>query len=50
MGVKKTYTILITEQDGTQHTTSLKTDNIKSSMDQYQRNRNPFTWEIINVG
>ena len=48
--MKKRYTILITEQDGTQHTIDINTDNIKFSMEQYQRNRNHFTWEIINVG
>mgnify|MGYP003987711691 FL=1 len=25
----------------------LSTDNIDWSMEQYQRNRNPFSWEIV---
>lgn len=49
MGVKKIYVMIVTEQDGTQHTLSLTTDNIVLSMEQYQRNRSYFTWEIIDV-
>jgi len=50
MGVEKTYTILITEGSGKQYTVTIKTDNIKFSMEQFQRNRPYFTWEIIDVG
>ena len=49
MGVEKTYIILITEGSGEQHTVIIKTNNIKFSMEQFQRNRPYFTWEIIDV-
>jgi len=50
MNVKKTYTILITECSGEQHTVTIKTSNISFSIEQFQRNRPYFTWEIIDVG
>ena len=28
--------------------TTLKTDDLAWSMNQYQRNRKPFTWEIVD--
>lgn len=49
MGLKKTYRILITEQGGESYAVEFKTNNINFSVEQYQRNRNPFTWEIIDV-
>jgi len=50
MGIIKTYKILITEGSKEQHVIQIKTDNIALSMEQYQRNRPHFTWEIIDVG
>jgi len=28
--------------------TTIETDDIKWSMEQYQRNRKPFSWKIVN--
>ena len=50
MGLKKTYKILITEGSKEQYVIQIETDNIKFSMEQYQRNRPHLTWEIIDVG
>ena len=50
MGVKKTYKILITEDSKEQYVIQIETDNISFTMEQYQRNRPYFTWEIIDVG
>jgi len=47
----KTYNIKITylTQDDIQpEIIQLTTDDIKWSMDQYQRNREPLKWEIVN--
>ena len=54
----KTYKILITPHviEGEQsqiiekpYTIDLTTDDINWSMEQYQRNREAFTWEILEV-
>ena len=54
----KTYKILITPNviEGEQsqiierpYTIDLTTDDINWSMEQYQRNRETFTWEILEV-
>lgn len=47
----KTYKIKITylvESDIQPEIIELQTDDIKWSMDQYQRNREPLKWEIVN--
>ena len=47
----KNYKIKVTyllESDVQPEVIEIKTDNIKWSMEQYQRNRDPFKWEIIN--
>jgi hypothetical protein len=47
----KTYKIKITyfiEDDIQPEIIEINTDDINWSMDQYQRNRKPFKWEIIN--
>jgi len=52
----KTYKIKITylvptylvESDVQPEIIELKTDDIEWSMDQYQRNREPLKWEILN--
>lgn len=49
----KTYKILITPTSDVRfcaqkpYHIDLETDNIERSMEQYQRNRQPFKWEII---
>jgi|14BtaG_2_1085337.scaffolds.fasta_scaffold17607_2 hypothetical protein len=54
----KTYKILITPHviEGKQsqiiekpYTIEMNTDRIEWSMEQYQRNREAFTWEILEV-
>tara|TARA_B100000575_G_C23019262_1_gene586956 strand:+ start:852 stop:1025 length:174 start_codon:yes stop_codon:yes gene_type:complete len=54
----KTYKILITPNviEGEQsqiierpYTIEISTDRIEWSMEQYQRNRETFTWEILEV-
>jgi hypothetical protein len=47
----KTYKIKITyliENHFQPEIIEINTDDINWSMDQYQRNRKPFKWEIIN--
>jgi hypothetical protein len=46
--MNKKYTIKISYLDGEEETITLVTDNIKWSLDQYQRNRNPFDSEITS--
>ena len=48
--MKTSYKILITPAEGQPYTITLKTDNIEWSMQQYARNRAPFTFEIIEDG
>jgi hypothetical protein len=45
-----TYKIQITPINGNdrQYITRIETDNIEQSMEQYQRNREPLTWEMMN--
>jgi hypothetical protein len=43
--IKVTY---ILESDVQPEFIEIKTDDIEWSMEQYQRNRDPFKWEIIN--
>jgi len=49
MEKQKTYNILIKpiHAPDAAHTIELTTHDIEWSMDQYRRNRDPFTWEII---
>ena len=45
------YKIQITylnESDIQPEVVELNTDNIGWSMEQYQRNRNPFNWKVLN--
>jgi hypothetical protein len=45
------YKIQITylnESDIQPEVVELNTDNISWSMEQYQRNRNPFNWKVLN--
>ena len=43
----KKYLIEITESNGEVSTLELETDRLDWSMQQYQRNRNPFTWKVV---
>jgi len=46
---KREYLVEITySQSGDKEVTTLKTDDLAWSMNQYQRNRLPFTWEILD--
>ena len=46
---KKEYLIEITyHESGNKEVTTLKTDDLAWSMNQYQRNRLPLTWEILD--
>ena len=46
---KKEYLIEITyHESGNSEVTTLKTDDLAWSMNQYQRNRLPFTWEMLD--
>jgi len=44
------YKIEITpvNKDDKSYITKIETDNIEQSMEQYQRNREPLTWEVMN--
>jgi len=45
---KKEYLVEITySESGNSEVTTLKTDDLAWSMNQYQRNRKPFTWEML---
>ena len=47
---KKEYLIEITyHESGDKEVTTLKTDDLAWSMNQYQRNRLPLTWELLDV-
>tara|TARA_A100001015_G_scaffold306267_1_gene400289 strand:- start:179 stop:427 length:249 start_codon:yes stop_codon:yes gene_type:complete len=47
---KKEYLIEITyHESGNKEVTTLKTDDLAWSMNQYQRNRLPLTWELLDV-
>ena len=43
----KKYLIEITESNGDVSTLELETDRLDWSMEQYQRNRDPFTWKVV---
>ena len=43
----ETYNIKITYIDGNTESLMVKTPNLSMTMEQYQRNRDFFTWEII---
>ena len=43
----KKYLIEITESNGEVSTLELETDRLDWSMEQYQRNRKPFTWKVV---
>ena len=43
----KKYLIEFTESNGEVSTLELETDRLDWSMEQYQRNRNPFTWKVV---
>jgi hypothetical protein len=43
----KNYTIEIKYGNGVIESVNIKSNNIEWSMDQYQRNREPFKWEVI---
>lgn len=43
----KEYKIKITFLDGSSDEISISTDRLVWSMAQYQRNREPFSWEIV---
>ena len=46
---KKEYLVEITySESGDKEVTTLKTDDLAWSMNQYQRNRLPLTWEILD--
>ena len=47
--MKKEYLVEITySQSGDREVITLKTDDLSWSMTQYQRNRLPLTWEMID--
>ena len=47
---KKKHLIEITyNETKDKEVTTLKTDDLAWSMNQYQRNRLPFTWELLDV-
>ena len=47
---KKKHLIEITyHESGNQEVITLNTDDLAWSMNQYQRNRLPFTWELLEV-
>ena len=45
---KKRYIIEIKYSDDKVEELDISTDDIKWSMEQYQRNRKPFDWEILD--
>ena len=47
---KKKHLIEITyHKSGNQEVITLNTDDLAWSMNQYQRNRQPLTWELLDV-
>jgi len=47
---KKEHLIEITyNQSGDTEIITLKTDDLAWSMNQYQRNRQPLTWELLDI-
>ena len=50
MAEKKKHLIEITyNESGDSEVITLKTDDLAWSMNQYQRNRLPLTWELIDI-
>lgn len=45
--MKLTYRVLIKPYDGEEYMTQFTTDDIDWTMEQYQRNRPPFEYEIL---
>lgn len=46
----KKYTILIKPFEADpEYQATFETDNIEFTMDQYQRNRPPFHWEVLSI-
>ena len=45
--IMRKYTINIRYEDGETEETVIRTTNIDWSMEQYQRNRQPFTWRVV---
>jgi len=45
--MNKTYLIEINYTSGETETIELTTDRLEWSMDQYQRNREPLTWRLV---
>ena len=47
---KKKYLVEITySESGDSEAVTLKTDDLAWSMNQYQRNRLPLTWELLDI-
>ena len=47
---KKEYLVEITYVESGEHeVVTIKTDDLAWSMNQYQRNRQPLTWELLDV-
>lgn len=46
--MNKTYKVELKYLDGSTYITEMATDNIKWTMEQYQRNREPFEYTILN--
>ena len=47
---KKEHLVEITySESGDSEVITLNTDDLAWSMNQYQRNRQPFTWELLDV-
>ena len=42
------YKIKLTYLDGSTDEIELTTDDLEWSMEEYQRNREPFTWEVLD--
>ena len=47
---KKEYLVVITYAESGEHeVVTIKTDDLAWSMNQYQRNRQPLSWELLDV-
>jgi len=42
------YNIQLTYLDGSTDEIEITTDNLEWFMNQYQRNRKPFTWKVLD--
>lgn len=45
----KKFTVQITWLNGEEETIEIQTQDIEWSIDQYSRNRKPFSWKIVKV-